>query len=300
MMSREPLERSTDKSSSPSSRLIAMSPLRRTLANSSSFVFLMTPCLVTITRYRSPSKLIDRESSRYLLARRQREQVDERRAARLARRIGNFVAAQPVDAPLVREEEHVIVRLRDEEVAHDVFALEVRDAGHAAPTAVLRAEGIDGDALDVAADGIRNDDVDVGRDLLDRDLVFGRLDGSTALVAKAFLKVERLVLDDLRDAARTAQNVVELRDCLDQRGVLVFDLLALEADQRPQAHIDDRLRLYLTEIEALRKALFGFVGGLAPAYDLDDFVDVVERDPVAFEQVRALFGFPKIVGACVA
>ena len=108
-------------------------------------------------------EVVDREDRRHLFARRQREQVDERRAARLARRIGNLVAAQPIDAPLVREEQHVVVRLGHEEVAHDVFALEVRDAGDAAAAAVLRAERIDRDALDVAADGVGHDDVDVRR-----------------------------------------------------------------------------------------------------------------------------------------
>ncbi len=39
----------------------------------------------------------------------------------------------------------------------------------------------------------------------------------------------------------------------------------------------------------------GFVGRLAAAHDLDDFVDVVERDAVAFEQMRALFGLAQIV-----
>ena len=53
-------------------------------------------------------------------------------------------------------------------------------------------------------------------------------------------------------------------------------------------------------LEALRQALFGLVGRLAAANDLDDFVDVVERDAVAFEQVRALFGLAQIVGASAA
>ena len=37
------------------------------------------------------------------------------------------------------------------------------------------------------------------------------------------------------------------------------------------------------------------VGRLTAANDLDDFVDVIERNPVAFEQVRALFGLAEIV-----
>ena len=82
---------------------------------------------------------------------------------------------------------------------------------------------------------------------------------------------------------------------LDELGVLVLDLLALEADQRAQAHVDDRLRLDVGEAEPRGEFRLGFVGRLARANDLDDFVDVVERDAVAFEQVRALFGLAQVV-----
>ncbi len=97
-------------------------------------------------------------------------------------------------------------------------------------------------------------------------------------------------------APRAAQNVLQLGDRLDQLGVFVLDLLALEPDQRAQAHVDDRLCLHFGERKALGETRLGFVGRLAAAHDLDDFVDVVERDAVAFEQVRALFGLAQIVG----
>ena len=136
----------------------------------------MTPCSRDHHEIPFALEVADREDRRDLLSRRKRQQVDERGAARLARRVGDFVAAKAVDASLVREEEHVVVRLGHEEVANDVFALEIRDAGNAPAAANLRAERVDRDALDVTADRIRDDDVDVGRDLLDRDFVFGRLD----------------------------------------------------------------------------------------------------------------------------
>ena len=97
------------------------------------------------------------------------------------------------------------------------------------------------------------------------------------------------------DAPRAAQDVLQLGDRLDQLGVLVLDLLALEADERPQPHVDDRLGLHFGEPEPRRQALLRLVGRLAAANDLDDFVDVVERDPVAFEQVGALFGLAQVV-----
>ena len=112
---------------------------------------------------------------------------------------------------------------------------------------------------------------------------------------KRFLTSSASLLTICAIAPRAAQDVLQLGDRLDQLGVFVFDLLALEADQRPQTHVDDRLRLHLAELEALREPLLGLVGRLAAADDLDDFVDVVERDAVAFEQVRALFGLAQVV-----
>ena len=114
------------------------------------------------------------------------------------------------------------------------------------------------------------------------------------LVAEALLDVERFALDDLRDAPRAAQNVFQLRDRLDQLGVFILDLLPLEPNERSQTHIDDRL-CRVRSARIAPKSLLGLVGRLASANDLDDLIDVVERDAIAFEQVRALLRFTKVV-----
>src|SRR5690348_2620880 len=114
----------------------------------------------------------DREHGGDGLARRQRQQVDERRAARLSRRVGDLMRAQPVDAPAIGEEEDVLVRRRREEMARHVFLLEV-DAGDAAAAAVLRAKRIDVLALDVPAGRHGDDDVRVGDEVLDGELALG-------------------------------------------------------------------------------------------------------------------------------
>src|SRR5579863_185269 len=241
-------------------------------------------------------ELVDRKCRGHLFAGREGQQIDQRRAASLPRRIGDLVPSQAIDAAFIGEEEDVVVRLGDEEVAYHVLALEVRDAGYAAAAAALRSERIQGDALDITADRIGDDDVDVRRERLDRYLVFGRLDGGAPLVAEALLDVERLAPDDLRDAPRAPQDVFQLRNRFDQLGVFILDLLALQANEGAQAHIDDRLCLKLAQLEAHRQSLLGFIGRLASANDLDDFIDIVERDAVAFEKVRALLRFAKIVG----
>ena len=177
------------------------------------------------------------------------------------------------------------MRRRDEEVADDVFFFEVRDPDDAAAAAVLRAERIDRNALDVAADGDRDDGLGVGDDVLDRELALERLDRRTARVGQPLLEVFGLGAHDREHAALAREDVLELGDRLDQLRVLVFDLLAFEPDQRAQPHVDDRVGLDLREPEALGEARARRLDRVAVADDVDDFVDVVERDPEAFEQV---------------
>ena len=55
------------------------------------------------------------------------------------------------------------------------------------------------------------------------------------------------VLDDLQHAARVAEDVLELRDELDDGDVLVLDLLALERGEPPQLHLEDGVGLDLGE-----------------------------------------------------
>ena len=79
----------------------------------------------------------------------------------------------------------------------------------------------------------------------------------------------------------------QLADPLLEVGVLVLDLLLLERGERAEAKVEDRLRLDLRELEArhqLRPRIVGVGGG---ADERDHLVEVVERDQVALEDVRA-------------
>ncbi len=141
---------------------------------------------------------------------------------------------------MLREEENVLVRRRDEEVADDVFLLEVRDADHAAPAAVLRAERVDRDAFDVAADRDGYHDLGVGDDVFDRELALERLDPRLALVPQALFNVDRLLAHDGEHPRRLGEQVAQVLDSREQPVVFVLDLLPLEADEGTQAHVDDR------------------------------------------------------------
>ena len=103
-----------------------------------------------------------------------------------------------------------------------------------------------------------------------------------------------LVDDDLHEQALAGQNRAQPLDRLQQFRELVEDLLALEAGQPLQLHVEDRLRLNLREAEARHQAVARFGHGLRSANQLDHLVEVIERDPQAFEDVIPRLGLAQL------
>ena len=139
----------TRTSSSPSFRLIAMSPLRSDESYSDIRVFFTMPLRVAKNRYDAVfvgARVDDRFD---VLVALQRDEVHERGAARGAVLHRDLVRAQPVHAAAVREEQQVRVRGRREQVLDLVLVAEVA-AAHALAAAALRAELVDRDRLHVA------------------------------------------------------------------------------------------------------------------------------------------------------
>ena len=88
--------------------------------------------------------------------------------------------------------------------------------------------------------------------------------------------------------------VRQLGDPLLQVGELVLDPLALEPGQPLEAEVENRLRLDLRELEGLHQADAGRIRVGRRADQRDDRVEVVERDQVALEHVRACLGLAQL------
>ena len=119
-----------------------MMPALRGLLNSSSAVFLTVPM-----DGRHEHVVVGREAAEFagqrqhhgdLLAVLQREHVDDRLAARVARALRHFPDLEPVDAAAVGEAQDVVVRVGDEELVDPVVFLGRRRL-LAAAAALLRA-----------------------------------------------------------------------------------------------------------------------------------------------------------------
>ena len=95
--------------------------------------------------------------------------------------------------------------------------------------------------------------------------------------------------------ALVGEDLLVARDLLQHLGVLLDDLLALEAGEALQAHVEDRLRLDLAEAGTAASGPSRAVGRVGGAADhRDHLVEVVERDLEALEDVQPLLGLAQL------
>ena len=80
--------------------------------------------------------------------------------------------------------------------------------------------------------------------------------------------------------------------------MLAADLVGLERRQPLQAHVEDRLRLDLGELELVDQAGAGVVRIVGGADQRDHRVEVVERDQEALEDVRPGLGLAQLGTGC--
>ncbi|ABA48200.1 val start codon [Burkholderia pseudomallei 1710b] len=177
-----------------------------------------------------------------LLAVLQREHVDDRTAARVARALRHLVHLDPVHAAAVREAQDVVVRVRDEQRLDPVVFLHLRRL-LAAAAALLRA--VLGQRLRLHVARVRHRDHHVLR----RDQVFGvqlgrvQLDLRAARIAELRLHLRQFVADQRRDPLGPRENVEQIGDLRHHVAIFADDLVLLEAREALQAHLEDFLRL---------------------------------------------------------
>ena len=185
------------------------------------------------------------------------------------------------------------------------------------PAAPLRAVERQGRALDVAAARHGDDHVLFDDQVLDVDVGGLGDDLRAALVAELLLDLRELADDDVEHELLGAEDLLQLRDQGQDFLELRDDLLALEPRQPLEAHVQDRLRLDVVQAQHVlvlapsrarptapcptnfsrpgarhrdlgHQALLGLLGVLGGADDLDDQVDVRQRQREAAQQVRPL------------
>ena len=133
---------------------------------------------------------------------------------------------------------------------------------------------------------------------LDDDLVKGIHQFGAARVGVLFADLLQFLFDDVHQLFLAGEYAFEIGDALLDLRVLLAQRENLQIRQALQAHIEDGLRLYLREAEALHQFIARFAGGLAAADEADDLVEVIHGDDQPFEYVGARLGlFQFVAGA---
>ena len=119
-------------------------------------------------------------------------------------------------------------------------------------------------------------------------------DLGAARVAVGLFDLAQLGADDLEDERLGSEDLAEAADHSLHFFVLGDDLVALQARQALQAHVEDGLRLHIAELPALDEAALRFLRRPAAADQRDQLVEDVERFDETFEDVGALFGLAQV------
>ena len=214
----------------------------------------------------------------------QRQQVDQRLAARLRRTEGQAVDLELVDHAARGKEQHRRVRVAHEDLADEVL-ITGRHAGASLAAAALGAVGAERNPLDVAAVADRDHHVLALDQVLVVVLEPAFLDGRAARGGEALFHLDELAAQDRHEPLPGVQDLQIVLDLERQLLQLADDLLALEAGQALQAQLQDRPRLGLGQAA-------GAVLGDHPAGFVDQFHERchVFGRPVACEQRLARRG----------
>src|SRR5205814_4192780 len=117
------------------------------------------------------------------------------------------------------------------------------------------------------------------------DVPLGGCAAGAPLVVERVAELDPLLLDDAHNPRLAAEDLAQLLDALDEVGVLLLDLARLHRGEALEAKIEDRLRLLARELEIRNQAVARCVRIARAANQLDDSVEVLERDEQALEDV---------------
>src|SRR5215813_7361474 len=177
----------------------------------------------------------------------ERQDVDQRLAARLRRRLRQPPHFLLVDTAVRREEQHRRVG-RGHEQPRDEILLARLHPRPPLPTAPLRAIGRQRHALDVAEMGDRHHHVLAVDEVFFLHLAFLLEDDRAAGSGKLLPHRLQLVLDDGLDARTRAQNVEVVRDLLGELVELGLDLVAAERGETLETQVEDGFGLFGREL----------------------------------------------------
>src|SRR5579871_6229450 len=209
-------------------------------------------------------------------------------------RIWNFVDLEPVHPALVRENQQIAVRGRDDQVLQEILrARPHADAALAA--AYLPAIAVHRRALQVAAVGHRDRHIFHRHQVFQPDLARVFHDLRAALVAVILLDLFQFLDDQVAQNFLRSQNFQVFINAPLDFGQFFQNLLALHAGQALQLQLDDGLRLPLRELERRNERVAGFLGCARRTDQPNHLVQVLQRFLETEQDVLAVAGLAQFI-----
>ena len=206
----------------------------------------------------------------------------------------DLINFQPENTPQLREEQQVLVRGGHEQVLRKVVLL--RDGPtRAGPAPALGPVLVEIGALDVAFARDGDDHRLVGNHVLGREIAALVVDFGAAAVAVPLPDIFQLGFDDAALQYVRIEHRFQVVDKLHQLVVLGHNLVALQAGEALQAHIENGAGLNFAELEALDELATSHLRVARAANKLYNLVQMVEGNEQAFEYVGTLLGFSQLV-----
>src|SRR5690606_30952761 len=258
----------------------------------------------------------------------QRQQVDQRTATRSARGLRNLEGTQPVDLALAGEQQQGRVAVGHQQVLDVVLILHA-GGGLALAAATLRLVGGERLALGIATVGDGDDALFLGDQVGNGQVLTRGDDLGTADIAELGLDLLQLLADDFHQALGAGQDADQLADQAEYFLIFGQQLFVLQASQAVQTQLEDGLGLFrrqvvlavtqtVLRIQPFRtagigtgaldhgfhgagrpgggnQAFLGFGRGRRALDQLDDRVDVRQRNGLAFENVATLARLAQLV-----
>ncbi|SUD25102.1 Uncharacterised protein [Paenibacillus macerans] len=218
------------------------------------------------------------------------DQVDDRRTARRTAQLRNFVSFQAVGFAAVGEEHQIMVGVRHEQMLHKVIIFRVHPH-NAAPAAFLAAVGRNRQPFDVTGMRKRDDDLFLRNQIFVENALFADRDFRPARIGVLLANFLKLLPDNFQHKRFIGQNLTVFRNLLQQLVIFAFDFLAFQSGQPAQSHIEDSLSLVETQTELRHQTFAGFFIGIGSANQGDNFVNMIQSDAQAFQDMRPGFGF---------
>ncbi len=205
----------------------------------------------------------------------------------------DFVDLLDVHPAVVHEEHDEVVRRGTEDVLDEVIFV-LACPPDADTAAFLGGKFVNGGAFDKSVVGDGDEAGLLGDEVLHAEVAGGFGKAGAAGCAVFVLDGPEFRLDDAEQLAFVLQDFAEAGDAFLEFVIFFLDLIALHAGKLVEAEVEDGVGLAVGEGVLLHEADPGFLTVLGGADDTDDVVHVVQRDEVAFEDVRTVEGFVEL------